>query len=294
MDALDITKEFSIQLKEHYGWNMDKLHFHDDLEFMLVLSDEGEFFLQKNICPIKSNTLFIINSSTLHRTVDSSKQQYFKRYVLHISPQLMLKFSTPRTNFVSMLLEPFYCISLTPEQSEYIINISEQLIKLSKDDFGSDIRCNILLLDFLLEVMNLTTKGHLNTELINEDYSHIIPILQYIEEHFTEPITLEDLSKHFSINKYHLCHVFKNVTSFSIFEYIIQKRILKARELLRSPISVQQAGELSGFQTNSYFIRTFRKYTGVSPRKYAQQYIQSENAALVGMKKNEKTNNKNF
>lgn len=292
MEVMDITKEFSIQLKEDYEWNMDKLHFHDDLEFMLVLSDAGEFFLQKSICPIKCNTLFIINSSILHRTVNSSNQQHFKRYVLHISPLLMSKFSTPRTNFLSMLLDAFYCLSLTPEQSKYIINISEQLINLSKDTFGADVRYEILLLDFLLEVMNFTANSDPSTEMINEDYSRILPVLQYIECHFTEPITLEDLSKHFSINKYHLCHIFKNVTSFSIFEYIIQKRILKARELLRSPISVQQAGELSGFQTNSYFIRTFRKYTGVSPRKYAQQYIESENTSLIGIKKNEKTTKK--
>ena len=49
MEVMDIIKEFSIQLKEHSSWNMHKLHFHDYLEFMLVLSDDGEFFLQKNI-----------------------------------------------------------------------------------------------------------------------------------------------------------------------------------------------------------------------------------------------------
>ncbi len=285
MDVIDITKEFSIQLKENDDWNMDKLHFHDDLEFMLVLSDDGEFFLQKSICEIKQNTLFIINSSTLHRTVYTSESQHFKRYVLHISPTLLSEASTNRTNFMSMISAPFYCIPLTEEQSRKIINLSEQLINFPKDNFGADIRYKILILEFLLEVMTVSENKTTVIERTNEDYYRIKPVIEYIEEHYTEPITLEDLSKYFSINKYHLCHIFKNVTSFSIFEYIIQKRILKARELLRSPITVQEAGELSGFQTNSYFIRTFRKYTGVSPRKYAQQYIKSENTALIGIKK---------
>lgn len=285
MEVMDIIKEFSIQLKEHSSWNMHKLHFHDYLEFMLVLSDDGEFFLQKNICEIKQNTLFIINSSTLHRTVNTSNLQHFKRYVLHISPMLLSQISTPRTNFASMISDPFYCIPLTPAQSEHIINLSEQLISLPKDNFGADVRCKIVLLEFILEAMSAAANRPPVVEMTNGDYNRILPVLQYIEDHFTEQISLEDLSKYFSINKYHLCHMFKSVTSFSIFEYIIQKRILKARELLRSPISVQEAGELAGFQTNSYFIRTFHKYTGISPRKYAQQYIQSENSTLVDMKK---------
>jgi len=288
MEVMDITKEFSIQLKEDYGWNMHKLHFHDYLEFMLVLSNDGEFFLQKNICAIKQNTLFIINSSTLHRTVNTSNLQHFKRYVLHISPLLLSQISTSRTNFSSMISDHFYCIPLTPEQSEHIINLSEQLINLPKDNFGADVRCKIVLLEFIVEAMSAATNRPPVVEMTNGDYNRILPVLQYIEDHFTEQISLEDLSKYFSINKYHLCHMFKNVTSFSIFEYIIQKRILKARELLRSPISVQEAGELAGFQTNSYFIRTFRKYTGISPRKYAQQYIQSENSTLIDMKKSQK------
>lgn len=284
---MDIAKEFSVQLKDNDDWNMDKLHFHDDLEFMLVLSNDGEFFLQKSICDIKQNTLFIVNSSILHRTVYSSEYEHFKRYVLHISPTLLSQFSTHNTNFSAMITAPFYCIPLTTEQSNKVIYLLEKLISLPQEDFGADIRCKILILEFLLETLSIPSNNSTALERTNDDYDRIRPILEYIQNNFTEHITLESLSKHFAISKYHLCHTFKNVTSFSIFEYIIQKRVLKARELLRSPISVQEAGELSGFQTNSYFIRTFKKYTGISPRQYAQQYIQSEKASILSMKNKE-------
>lgn len=289
---MDITREFSIVLKEDTDWNMHKLHFHDHFEFMLMLSEGGELFLGKNICPLSQNTLFIINSSVLHRTVPTAKSQYFRRYILHISPLLIKDLSSSKTNFESIFSSLHHGVVLTEEQTQNITSLFDKMSNLSKNNnFGDDIRFKILLLEFMLEASMAVNDRPTTVEITNSDYYRILPVLEYIQNHYTEQLTLDDLSHHFSINKYHLCHMFKNVTSFSIFEYIIQKRIMRARELLRSPISVQAAGELVGFQSNSYFIRTFGKYTGMSPRQYAMQYIQSDKNTPLGLKNQEPKNN---
>ena len=75
------------------------------------------------------------------------------------------------------------------------------------------------------------------------------------------------------------CRVFKSATGFSVMEYIIYSRVLRARQLLKEGISVQQAGEMSGFSDNSHFIRTFGHLTGTSPGRYAREYLNSN--ALV-------------
>ena len=59
-------------------------------------------------------------------------------------------------------------------------------------------------------------------------------------------------------------------------EYIIYSRVLMARQLLQQGVSVQQAGELSGFSDNSHFIRTFGHLTGTSPGRYAKEYQHSD------------------
>ena len=76
----------------------------------------------------------------------------------------------------------------------------------------------------------------------------------------------------FFISKHYLCRIFKSATGFSVMEYIIYSRILRARQLLQEGVSVQQAGELSGFSDNSHFIRTFGHLTGTSPGRYAKEY----------------------
>ena len=65
-------------------------------------------------------------------------------------------------------------------------------------------------------------------------------------------------------------------------EYIIYSRVLKARQLLKEGVSVQQAGELSGFSDNSHFIRTCGHLTGTSPGRYAREHQGSDPPLMLG------------
>ena len=77
------------------------------------------------------------------------------------------------------------------------------------------------------------------------------PILDYIRDNLAEPLTLDQIAGRFFISKHYLCRIFKSATGFSVMEYIIYSRILRARQLLQEGVSVQQAGELSTTPTLS-------------------------------------------
>ena len=106
------------------------------------------------------------------------------------------------------------------------------------------------------------------------------PILDYIRDNLSEPLSLDQIASQFFISKHYLCRVFKAATGFSVMEYIIYSRVLRARQLLQEGTSVQQAGELSGFSDNSHFIRTFGHLTGVTPGRYAKEYQSSDQILL--------------
>jgi transcriptional regulator GlxA family with amidase domain len=101
----------------------------------------------------------------------------------------------------------------------------------------------------------------------------VLPVMAYIREHLAEPLPLDKLAGSLYMNKYHLCRVFKAATGLSVVDYIINCRIIRARELLRQGMRVQDAGEQAGFQNNVHFIRTFGKLTGTSPKRYARKYL---------------------
>ena len=121
--------------------------------------------------------------------------------------------------------------------------------------------------------LNAATAGE---AIHNKDFLRVAPILDYIRDNLAEPLSLDQIASQFYISKHYLCRIFKSATGFSVMEYIIYSRVLRARQLLQEGVSVQQAGEMSGFSDNSHFIRTFGHLTGVTPGKYAKEYQASD------------------
>ena len=128
--------------------------------------------------------------------------------------------------------------------------------------------------------MDVAAEAAVGDAVRNKDFLRVSPILDYIRNNLSEPLTLDQIASQFYISKHYLCRIFKSATGFSVMEYIIYSRVLKARQLLKEGVSVQQAGEMSGFSDNSHFIRTFGHLTGTSPGRYAREYQTSDQVLL--------------
>ena len=96
------------------------------------------------------------------------------------------------------------------------------------------------------------------------------PVLDYIDDHLERVITVEDLAGLMGITPQHFCVLFKDVTGLRPVEYINSHRIRMAKDLLVQDRSMQVAdvGRRVGFDNNSYFSTTFKKFEGISPRQY--------------------------
>ena len=93
--------------------------------------------------------------------------------------------------------------------------------------------------------------------------------LTYLNEHFTEPLTLDDLAGHLSVSKYHLCRTFPKKVGCGLTAYLQSLRADHAAQLLASTdLSITQAGYDSGFESSTTFFRVFKQQYGLSPRAY--------------------------
>ena len=93
------------------------------------------------------------------------------------------------------------------------------------------------------------------------------PIGAYLQEHYKEIESLEELAKHFEFSKSYLCRIFKQQTGLTIVEYINRLKVQEAYKLLQEtdlPIHEISAG--CGFETVIYFNRVFKKIMGNTPR----------------------------
>ena len=263
--------KYQVKLNRDDNWHMDRPHFHEDIEILLSLSDGGDFFIENELYPLSWGELFLIGDATLHK---SFSRQSYRRYVLHIAPSTLEELSMPQIDFLSCLRRSVHRVQLDRSQAAELVGLFGQLEQAKENEgFGSDMKATIALLSLLLQVFSYFQTVDRSTVSYNPDFARITPILEYIGENIAEPLTLDSISTRFFMDKYHLCHSFKAVTGFSVMEYVIHCRVLRARELLRTGMRVQEVSEAVGFRNNEHFIRTFGALTGTSPKRYAKEYL---------------------
>ncbi len=98
-------------------------------------------------------------------------------------------------------------------------------------------------------------------------------ICSFLDAHYRDSLSLDDLARHFHLSKYHLSREFKRCTCTSPYEYLLICRINHAKEHLRtSHLSVQEIAAVCGFGQTSHFIELFKKYEGITPLAYRKQW----------------------
>ena len=98
---------------------------------------------------------------------------------------------------------------------------------------------------------------------------------QYLENNFSEILSLNDIAAAMDINKYTLCHLYSKASGVTIIEQLINIRISKAKSYLESTnIPVNKISKMCGFESSSYFGKIFREKTGYTPKKYRDSALQ--------------------
>ena len=132
----------------------------------------------------------------------------------------------------------------------------------------SNVMIKAIFVQMLIEINKIYSKNK-NSLMTDFEYDEkIIDILKYINENLEKKLNLDLLEAKFHISKYYLCHLFKINTGFTVIEYIIYKRIMKAEELLLSGMPIIDISNQVGFGDYTNFYKSFKKVLGVSPRKY--------------------------
>ena len=91
-------------------------------------------------------------------------------------------------------------------------------------------------------------------------------VLEYIRTNYSNPdLNISMTGQHFRMTPAYLSSIFRRETGESLLKVITMTRVREAEKLLKEGASVVEAGEKVGFRDSSTFIRTFKKYTGVTP-----------------------------
>lgn len=99
-------------------------------------------------------------------------------------------------------------------------------------------------------------------------------VISYIDDHYSENLSLDTIASYSGFSKYHFTRLFKQYTNYTYHEYLIFRRIKVSEELLSQPaLSITEIALQSGFSSISSFNRIFKQKKGCTPSEYRALYM---------------------
>lgn len=124
------------------------------------------------------------------------------------------------------------------------------------------------------DLLSLFESFKLKTDIQKSDMSYnssVIRIVDWVEHHYFEKLTIERAAEHFGFSTYYFCKWFKTQTGITFNEYLSSVRISHACVFLKNGDSVTAVAQQCGFYDSSYFIKVFKRFMGITPLEYASK-----------------------
>ncbi|MBQ7364310.1 MAG: helix-turn-helix transcriptional regulator [Clostridia bacterium] len=238
-----------------------ELHWHETLEWIYVTEGKVEIRIDEDVRTYVAGDLVAISPQSPHcfRAIDKDCAYYCM-----IPDNSIL--SAGGIELVTLSDDHL----VTNEDIKYLFDKIIREYEEKKPYYKSCIRADIVLMIALL--FRERGLGTLPAPNMGDNAMRITKnAIQYMEEHYSEEFSGEELAAHLGFSRSYLCHVISKVTGQSLTENLLYIRCRKAREFLRQGHSVGEVVYLAGFQNASYFCRTYKRMMGVAPSAHRKK-----------------------
>ena len=246
-------------------------HYHDFYKIIWFISGNVEYHIEGKSYKLEPYDILLVNKGEIHKPFIDAKIPY-ERYVFYVSEEFLEEHSEEDSDLALCLKntskEQSNVLRLSPTASRELFETVRQLQKaVTEDEYAGSMYGRILFLKFLIELNRYCIK---NPEVYHKTARYdkkIVEIIHYINENLSRDLTIENLSEQFFLSKYHMMRKFKEETGYSVHQYILEKRILAAREMILSGTQASVASLECGFKDYSTFSRAYKKVLGQIPSK---------------------------
>ena len=265
-------------------------HWHDELEFiwvkagtMIVRTTEGSVY-------IHAGEGLFVNTSILH-TMQTEEDKNCEFYSMRFYSRLLFPQSAaPMTHqylhpiLFSKTLKHLHLTKAEPIPA-HILQLIQEITQIY---FEKQPCSELMILSRLYEAwakINLYAReafpSYSLTKPVIADYTRVNEAIHFIAEHYTEPISLEDIAAAIHISKSECCRCFKRVMSTSPIEFLIQYRIMEAIHKMHTKEtvvdSILELAVSVGFNSASYFNKQFKRYVNCTPLEYRKKLLSDYN-----------------
>lgn len=260
-------------------------HWHKEAEFVYVTEGCGEYRISDDSYLIHEGEALFINSQAMHSLSVAPKSQNYSSINIIFNPDYLIMPAQ-----TSLYAKYIYPITQNQELRAFYIS-GENLKKLSPNNgvteildcnlnerFGYEIQTREFLTRLWFYILENIPKSEISESTaakskISLDEKRTKEAILFIESHYAEALTLEEIADSIHLSKSECCRCIKRCLNMTPFEYLMRFRILKSTQIMstQKTASIADLASAVGFNSCSYFNKLFRKYMGCTPSQYRKK-----------------------
>ncbi len=269
----------SLEKIQAYEQNSFPWHWHPEIELTWVMSGQIEYFVNDNKYLLSEGEGLFGNSNSLHSgCMTDQKECSYLSVTFH--PRFIYGYenSLLQTKYVDFITanESWHSLKLYKDvdwHQDVLIQI-QSIYRMSQNpppDY--ELKVHLILTGIWQKLYLYYSSLPASEQQPQKHLSRLKEILSYIQDHYTQEITLDEIADHVNICKSECCRFFKKYMKMTIFEYILFLRIQNSLALLRAGESVTKTAGMTGFSTAAYYGQIFKRYMGCSPSRYRKEHM---------------------
>ena len=237
-----------------------RLHCHNFYEIYVFEKGDSTYAVEGADYPLESGDMIFIRPGEMHRVHHKSETEYL-RIIIQFDDEFFKHYGCEQYKeiFWGRRCGEKNKISTKTAKSAGISDVIDILRE------GLENYDEAYIKSLIVQILYLACKNDcFSTE--NQGKKRVKDIVSYINEHYMEKLTLDEIADEFYITKYHLARIFKEATGHTVNEYIRLKRIRNV-EALSDEATLSEAAAKSGYKDYSSFYRAYVKANGKPPKK---------------------------
>lgn len=248
------------------------IHVHSEFELLKVIDGNIKFSIYGKDYETKRGDIIFVNSQVPHSTVlykDSSA--FFIQFHTDIHPSINdIHLSAYLPHFINIANEDVVIFKKGTDVNRILSSCLDNIKKEYADkEYSYDVFIRGYLHNILAQLYRSNIIMRPEQFFESKNVKKIMPVLEFIDEHYSTKLSLTQLSQIINVNEHYFCRLFKKILNASVFQYINFVRVHKAEELLFSTDkSISEVAFETGFSSLTYFNRTFKKHNYCSPSYY--------------------------
>lgn len=234
-------------------------HSHSYAELFYIVDGAGQFQINDRLFPVRAHQLVVVNPNVIHTEV-SLESHPLEYIVLGIEG---LEFTISDTS------EGNFCVYTFDGNNDVLPCMRKILTEMQNRESNFQILCQAYMDIIVVQLMRNASVSAVPIHSRLPANRQCATVKRYIDHHYKENLTLDELAEKVSISKYHMAHAFKREYGVSPINYIIDCRIQEGKRLLaETDLAPSQIASILGFSSSSYFCKTFSNIEGTSPTEY--------------------------